>query len=57
MQVLCREEKRNHKMVVEYEILNKNPFNLSWMLKWEEFSKWSSCALQAVPENDNTNSI
>lgn len=57
MQVLCREEKRNHKMVVEHETLNKNPFNLSWMLKWEELSKWSLCALQAVSENDNADSI
>ena len=26
--------KKNHKVVVEHKILNKNPFNLSWMLKW-----------------------
>ena len=38
---------------MEHEILNKNPFNLPWMLKWGELSKWSSCALQAVSENDN----
>lgn len=44
-------------MVVEHETLNKIPFNLSWMLKWEELSKWSLCALQAVSDNDNANSI
>lgn len=38
---------------MEHEILNKSRFNLSWMLKWGEFSKWSLCALQAVSESDN----
>lgn len=56
MKVLCR-EKKNHKMGVESEILNKNSFNLSWMLTWGEHSKWSLCALQAVSENDNAKPI
>lgn len=38
---------------MEHDILNKNPFYLSWVLKWGEFSKWSLCALQAVSENDD----